>query len=130
MERIETTLNVESKDPLEEEVRKIFEWSSEDGLGEHNFFRIVTDNFSESLKQLFLEKGYQIFYFNDVDVAIEKERLQGLLVSAQSIRDRKSANDKVVLVVSKKARKQVGLDRKTQSEWRLHSQYIVSLGDE
>lgn len=61
MERIETTLNVESKDPLEEEVRKIFEWSSEDGLGEHNFFRIVTDNFSESLKQLFLEKRYQIF---------------------------------------------------------------------
>jgi hypothetical protein len=112
---------------IEEKLRTIVGWSDE-GPGQHNFLRIVADSVSRELEGFLKNNKYQVVYFDDLDKAGEKEKLQTLLNNAQGFMDYKT-KDKIVVVVSKKARTQVDADQKTQAEWRSHSQHLISFGE-
>jgi hypothetical protein len=119
--------NLDRPDNFEDRIRTVIDWS-EEGPGQHNFLRIVTDELSQELKKFLEEKGYEIVHFDDLDKDGEKDKLQRILIEAQSYMNHKTKN-KVAIIVSKKARSQVGADQNTQAEWRLHSQYLTSIED-
>lgn len=119
--------NLERTNNFEERVRTVIDWS-EEGPGQHNFLRIVTDELSAELKKLLEEKGYEIVYFDDLDKEGEKENLQRVLIEAQSYMNHRTKN-KIAIIVSRKARNQVNADQNTQTEWRMHSQYLTSVED-
>jgi hypothetical protein len=119
--------NLDSPNNSEDRIKTVIDWS-EEGPGQHNFLRIVTDDISPELKKLLAEKGYEIVHFDDLDKDGEKDKLQRILIEAQSYMNHRTKN-KIAIIVSKKARDQVDTDQNTQTEWRMHSQYLTSFED-
>lgn len=112
---------------FEEKLRRVIEWAPE-GSGPHNFLRIITDKLEDSIANFLVEKGYTIVHFNDLNKEGERDKLERLLINAQSYMYRQLP-EKIAMIVTKQAKQQVVEEQTTQDEWRLHSQYMISMGD-
>jgi hypothetical protein len=107
---------------LDEKIKTILDWA-EEGPGQHNFLRIVSDNLSSELEALLIGLGYTVLKFTHPDNPSEKKELEELLVNAQTYMNH-AENKKIAVLVTPTAYEEWKKEDVFRGNWSLNSQYL------
>jgi hypothetical protein len=114
--------NLEQKNILEEKIQTVVDWA-EEGPGQHNFLRILSDTISSELEALLGKHGYTVIKFTHPDNPSEQKELEELLVNAQSCMNH-TENKKIAVHVTPAAYEEWKKDDVFRGNWSLNSQYM------